>query len=85
MSRTPFNDKNSLVIHWRTCKVCLTFGPSTRHHILPRSMGGKKTTSVCRSCHDLIHATFTNNQLNLENWPQVCSFLRKMKKVKKIG
>lgn len=84
MSRTPFHDKDSLVIKWRTCKVCLTFGPSTKHHILPRSRGGKKTSNVCRPCHDLIHATFSNGELNLENWPKILLFIRRAKKVKKI-
>lgn len=36
------------------------------HHLVPKSRGGKVTETICRDCHDAIHATFDNKQLEKE-------------------
>lgn len=33
------------------------------HHLVPKSRGGKVTATICRDCHDAIHATFDNREL----------------------
>jgi len=33
------------------------------HHLIPRSRGGKETLTICRDCHDVVHAFFSNKQL----------------------
>jgi len=33
------------------------------HHLVPKSRGGKETTTLCRDCHRAIHATFSNKEL----------------------
>jgi hypothetical protein len=33
------------------------------HHLVPKSRGGKVTSTLCADCHRAIHATFTNKQL----------------------
>jgi hypothetical protein len=33
------------------------------HHMVPRSRGGRATTTLCRDCHTAIHATFSNREL----------------------
>lgn len=36
------------------------------HHMVPKSRGGKATTTLCTDCHRAIHATFSNKQLEKE-------------------
>jgi 5-methylcytosine-specific restriction endonuclease McrA len=36
------------------------------HHLVPRTRGGKVTTTICRDCHSAIHATFSNKELERE-------------------
>jgi hypothetical protein len=36
------------------------------HHLVPKSRGGKVTETICRDCHDAIHATFDNRELEKE-------------------
>jgi hypothetical protein len=37
----------------------------TKHHLLPKSKGGKNTETVnlCQPCHSTIHHTFSNKEL----------------------
>lgn len=35
----------------------------TDHHLVPKSLGGKETKTVCRDCHKAVHSLFTNKQL----------------------
>jgi hypothetical protein len=44
----------------------------SRHHLLPKSKGGKHTETVplCQPCHSTIHRTFTNKEL-AENYTTV--------------
>lgn len=49
------------------CPLCgrPNYRPSD-HHLVPKSRGGKVTKTICRDCHDAIHATFDNKQLEKE-------------------
>ena len=38
----------------------------TDHHMVPRSRGGRLTTTLCRDCHHAVHAQFTNKELEAE-------------------
>jgi hypothetical protein len=33
------------------------------HHLVPRSRGGTEKTNICQDCHDAIHETFSNKEL----------------------
>jgi hypothetical protein len=46
------------------CPICQrpNYYPSD-HHMVPRSRGGKETTTICRDCHKAVHAMFTNKEL----------------------
>jgi 5-methylcytosine-specific restriction endonuclease McrA len=35
----------------------------TKHHLVPKSKGGRVTETMCRDCHRSIHAFFTNREL----------------------
>jgi len=51
------------------CPLCLRMilpENLTRHHTVPKSRGGRVTEPVCRTCHDQIHAMFTEKQLERE-------------------
>ncbi len=41
-------------------------GAVTRHHVVPRSEGGRDTVWLCRACHLQLHACFTNETLAAE-------------------
>jgi len=48
------------------CELCnRTVSSITKHHLIPLEKGGKtfKTLSLCRTCHEQIHALFTNREL----------------------
>jgi hypothetical protein len=34
--------------------------------MVPKSRGGKVTTTICQDCHSAIHATFSNRELDLQ-------------------
>ncbi len=36
------------------------------HHLIPRSRGGSSTETICRDCHNAIHAQFSNKELEKE-------------------
>ncbi len=38
----------------------------TRHHIVPKSEGGKQTVDLCCACHKTLHSFFTNETLAKE-------------------
>ena len=46
------------------CPLCQrpNFHPSD-HHFVPKSRGGKETTTICRDCHSAVHAVFSNKEL----------------------
>lgn len=48
------------------CELCnRTVSIITKHHLIPLQKGGKKcpTLSLCPTCHEQIHALFTNREL----------------------
>ncbi len=48
------------------CAICNTWGFLTKHHLIPKSLGGVgNTVFVCLSCHNDIHAKTSNEQLKL--------------------
>lgn len=50
------------------CELCnRTVSAITKHHLIPLEKGGKKfeTLSLCRTCHEQIHALFTNRELSV--------------------
>jgi hypothetical protein len=57
--RQPLSDEEPLA-----CPLCLrpNYHPSD-HHFVPKSQGGKVTTTICRDCHAAIHALFSNKDL----------------------
>ena len=68
------------------CALCGRLTPVehlSKHHVLPRSRGGRDTEPLCRTCHGHVHATFTNKQLETEydtieklrNAPQMAAYL----------
>jgi hypothetical protein len=38
-------------------------GYSTAHHLVPKERGGKETIDLHKICHNKIHSTFTNYEL----------------------
>lgn len=55
------------------CPICQrpNYHPSD-HHMVPKSRGGKQTTTICRDCHKAVHALFTNKELEEKyNTPEV--------------
>ena len=49
------------------CPLCERLVPSERylekHHLVPRSKGGKETEKLCVDCANQVHELFTNNEL----------------------
>ena len=45
------------------CPICEVSEGISKHHVLPKSRGGKEVVSICQECHKQIHTTFTNKQL----------------------
>lgn len=62
----------------------------TKHHCLPRSRGGTQdhVEMLCRQCHGMVHATYTNRTLGaiyptieqLRESPELAPFLRWVRK-----
>src|ERR671934_1139450 len=62
----------------------------TKHHCLPREKGGTRehVEWVCRQCHGMVHATYTNATLaalyptieRLRQAPELAPFLRWVRK-----
>ena len=49
-----------------TCGLCrhqYDRSKLTKHHLVPKSRGGRETTLLCRPCHNTVHATFTEKEL----------------------
>ena len=49
------------------CPLCgrpLVEGPSVnRHHLVPKTYGGRETVDIHRICHNKIHAVFSEKEL----------------------
>ena len=75
------------------CSLCgrpFSRGELTKHHCLPRQKGGtaEDVELLCRQCHSMIHATYTNATLaalyptieQLRRAPELVGFLRWVRK-----
>jgi hypothetical protein len=75
------------------CALCgRSFAQSTltRHHCLPREKGGtgEDVELLCRQCHSMVHATFTNATLavlyptidQLRRAPELGKYIRWVRK-----
>ena len=55
------------IISENICPLCSRelAEPSNRHHLIPKSKGGKNTPAILlhKICHDKIHAVFTEKEL----------------------
>lgn len=67
-----------------TCALCeREVRQVSRHHIVPKSEGGRDTVGLCAACHKTLHSFFTNetlaNELNtldaLRQDPDVARYL----------
>lgn len=48
------------------CPVCLheyDRKELTKHHLIPKSRGGKETSLLCKPCHKQIHAVYSEKEL----------------------
>jgi hypothetical protein len=76
-----------------SCSLCGRSFPVkqlTKHHCLPRQKGGTRDDIelICRQCHSMIHATYTNATLaalyptieQLRRAPELAAFLRWVRK-----
>lgn len=52
-------DQSKVVV----CPICEVSEGISKHHILPKSQGGKETVLICGECHKQIHMTLTNKQI----------------------
>jgi hypothetical protein len=60
----------------------------TRHHLIPKSEGGRETVDLCAACHKTLHAFFTNRTLSVElstieslrRQPELQAYLRWVRK-----
>jgi 5-methylcytosine-specific restriction endonuclease McrA len=56
-----------IVTFKESCSLCGRVIPSKdyleKHHLTPRSKGGKETAPVCIDCGNQVHQLFTNNEL----------------------
>jgi 5-methylcytosine-specific restriction endonuclease McrA len=49
------------------CSLCQRdVSKVTRHHLIPKSEGGRETVDLCVACHKTLHAFFTNRTLSAE-------------------
>lgn len=73
------------------CNLCeREVNHTSKHHLLPKSQGGKHTQTVdlCQPCHKTIHKTFKNKVLakkyttvdNLKQSPDLQAYLDWIKK-----
>ena len=47
-----------------TCALCeREVRQVSRHHIVPKSEGGRDTVDLCGACHKTLHSFFTNETL----------------------
>lgn len=58
-----------------TCALCRRVVPHERiddpqalqeHHLIPENRAESPTVTLCRPCHEQVHATFTNEELREE-------------------
>jgi 5-methylcytosine-specific restriction endonuclease McrA len=75
-----------------TCSLCeRAVSQVTKHHIVPKSEGGKQTVDLCMTCHATLHRYFTNETLAREKSsiealradPDIARYLQWIKKQNK--
>jgi len=47
------------------CVICQTDEATERHHVCPRSKGGKEWIMCCHDCGDKVHSAFNNIELSI--------------------
>lgn len=65
----------------------------TRHHLVPKSRGGREVELICRPCHAQIHAVYTEKELeqdfgtldSLRQAPKLQSWMRFVRRRKPTG
>jgi len=45
------------------CNLCETDEAAEKHHVIPRSKGGKETIPCCSDCGGQVHMLFNNKEL----------------------
>jgi hypothetical protein len=48
------------------CPICLheyALAETSKHHVVPKSRGGRETERLCHPCHKQIHALFSEKEL----------------------
>ena len=55
--------RNEIVAHMNTCELCKLNVLTRKHHLTPRSKGGKETCDCCETCESYLHKKWTHNQL----------------------
>lgn len=45
------------------CEFCGLNTYTRKHHLVPKSKGGKETADACETCESFIHKTWTHNEL----------------------
>lgn len=45
------------------CEICSTDEAVEKHHVVPKSKGGKETIDCCSDCGGQVHMLFTNEDL----------------------
>lgn len=46
------------------CPLCdRNVETTSKHHVVPKSKGGKITVDICIPCHNSLHKIYTNNEL----------------------
>ena len=53
------------------CQICSVDKAIQQHHILPRSLGGKKTVWCCSDCGNQIHMLFNNKELSYMSFEEL--------------
>ena len=46
-----------------TCILCKMRTYTRKHHLIPKSRGGKDTIDCCETCESYLHRQWTHNQL----------------------
>jgi 5-methylcytosine-specific restriction protein A len=60
----------------------------TKHHLVPKSEGGREVVELCHACHKTLHSFFTNETLlkelhtieNLRAEPEIARYLAWVRK-----
>jgi hypothetical protein len=50
-----------------SCFECEVKENIIHHHVVPRSLGGKKTIPLCQSCHDKVHRLKRFRNISISN------------------